>query len=120
MCPGVLHKIFEMGRCPVLSAPILFCYWSLDDFHRLFAICPHLKNLNLVFHISEQQESMTEASSWQTLIENYLPNLVYLHLKFNAKVSFKNNSSPTWSLTSFYNDDYWFQRRPHFQVTQRL
>ncbi|CAF2953049.1 unnamed protein product [Rotaria sp. Silwood2] len=90
--------------------------WSFEYFCRFFSICPHVKHLNIVSIFQEQ--SLDELSAWKTLIEHYLPDLIYFHLHFDIEEYPEYNIYPRCNLSSFNNDEYWLQPRPQFQVIQ--
>jgi hypothetical protein len=85
--------------------------WSFEDFCRLFTISPHLKHLTLDCHTHE--ESMVKPTMWQTLIEQYLPDLIALKLQLTLWYYL---TDPEDNLQSFDNDEYWLRRYPYFQV----
>ncbi|CAF1412560.1 unnamed protein product, partial [Rotaria sordida] len=92
--------------------------WLFEDFCRFFTISPHLKHLTVVLNV--QEKCLDESSAWKTLIELYLPDLIYFYLHFDVKEYPDHYIYPRCNLSSFNNDEYWLQRRPQFQVTQNV
>jgi hypothetical protein len=64
-----------------------------------------------------QEESATESSKWQTLIEQNLRDLVNLRLHFDIDEYLQHNMRAPSNLCLFNEDEYWRKRRPQFQVT---
>jgi hypothetical protein len=105
---SVLHKLNH------LSLNVQYCY-SFEQLNHLFGMCPHLTHLILELKAREKTETMIEPTAWQTLIEQYLPGLIYLRLRLSMFVTYlyerRDFQSP------FDHAQYWLQRRPFFQVT---
>jgi hypothetical protein len=103
----VLHKLNH------LSLNVQYCY-SFEQLNHLFQMCPHLTHLILELKTREKTETMIEPTAWQTLIEQYLPGLVYLRLRLSMFVTHFHERRDLQS--SFNHAQYWLQRRPLFQV----
>lgn len=104
---SVLHKLNHL----TLSLQYLN---SLEQLNHLFSMCPHLTHLTLEVK-AEKSRTMIDSTAWQTLIEQYLPALVYLRLRLSVFLTYfyerREFQSP------FDRAQYWLQRRPFFQVT---
>ncbi|CAF3252068.1 unnamed protein product [Rotaria sp. Silwood2] len=87
---------------------------SFELFHYFFVLCPHLTHLILKLKAREDTKMILEPRAWQTLIEQYLPNLQYLRLRLSIFLSHQHYRHNVQS--PFDHAEYWFQRRPHFQV----
>ncbi len=80
----------------------------------LFSMCPKLTYLILERKTREKNTTMVEWTAWQTLIEEYLPDLVYLRLRLNMLLTYLYERRDFQS--AFDHAEYWLQRRPSFQV----
>ncbi|CAF0944364.1 unnamed protein product [Adineta steineri] len=81
---------------------------------------PRLTYLDFLTHFElrcwwyEKIESeMFGPEEWQNLIEQCLPNLLYLQVRFFKYVSPDNE---TYIEDMFENSDYWRNRQPHFRI----
>jgi len=105
---NVLHKLNHL----TLSLQYLR---SFEQLNHLFSMCPQLTYLILELKTREKNTTMVESTAWQTLIEEYLPGLVYLRLRLSMFLTYlyerRDFQSP------FDHAEYWLQRRPSFQVT---
>ncbi|CAF1214465.1 unnamed protein product [Rotaria sordida] len=87
---------------------------SFELLNHFFVLCPHLTHLILKLKARENTKTMLEPKAWQTLIEQYLPDLKYLRLRLSI---FLNHQHDRRNIQSpFDHAGYWLQRRPHFQV----
>jgi hypothetical protein len=84
--------------------------WSLEDIQQLFTICPYLKYLILRLEVHNETKNILQPNTWQTLIEEKLPHLIFLRLHLNCI-----NMHP--DINKFNRTEYWLQQKPHFQVT---
>ena len=90
--------------------------WSFEDFCRLFTITPHLKNLLVTLFVHKQ--ALDDSSTWQTLVERYLPDLVRFHLHFVIYEDYLHGNFPECDLSSFHDDNYWMERKSRFTVQE--
>jgi len=90
--------------------------WSFKQIHQLLTVCPHLKHLMLKLEARKEMKTMFEPSTWQILIEDKLPDLIFLRLHLNCIVQYSNQDYQNYQ-ASFNHATYWLQREPHFQVT---
>ncbi|CAF2856680.1 unnamed protein product [Rotaria sp. Silwood2] len=87
---------------------------SFELLHHFFISCPHLIHLILKLKAREDTKMIVDPRSWQTLIEQYLPDLQYLRLRLNI---FLSNGHKRHNIQSpFDRAKYWLERQPHFQV----
>ncbi|CAF1259112.1 unnamed protein product [Adineta steineri] len=88
--------------------------WSFEDFSRLFTMFPHLKRLHIVLFVHKQ--AMDDSSTWRTLIERYLSDLIHFSLHFLICEDYLHGNFPECDLRSFNDDNYWIERKSRFTV----
>ena len=103
----VLHKLNHL----TLSLQYLN---SFEQLSHLFSMYPHLTHLILELK-AEKDKTMVDSTAWQTLIEQYLPALIYLRLRLSMFLTYLYERRDFQS--SFDHAQDWLQRRPSFQVT---
>jgi hypothetical protein len=90
--------------------------WSLEEIQQLFTICPYLKHLILKLEVHKETKIIFQPITWQTLIEEKLPNLIFLRLQLNC-IIVHSDMIDYHCENKFNHTEYWLQRQPHFQVT---
>ena len=82
---------------------------------QLFTISSCLRHLNLKLEAREEKKIIFQPSTWQTLIEENLPDLIFLRLHLNCIIVHPNTKGYNFE-EEFNHAEYWLQRQPHFQV----
>jgi hypothetical protein len=90
--------------------------WSLEEIQQLLTICPYLKYLILKCQARKELKIILEPTTWQTLIEDKLPYLIFLRLQLNYIIIHPDVERSN-SQEKFNHAEYWLQRQPNFQVT---
>ncbi|CAF1489181.1 unnamed protein product [Adineta steineri] len=120
-CKVTLQDQLSIHLMNNISLPQLRCFqlmshfdWSFQDFCRLFTIFPHLKKLHIVLFVHKQ--ALDDSSTWRTLIERYLSDLIHFSLHFLICEDYLQHNFPQCDLRSFNNDNYWIERKSRFTV----
>jgi len=89
--------------------------WSFEEIQQLLTVCPYLKQLILKLEGHKETKIVFEPTTWQTLIEDKLPYLIFLRLQLNYIIR-SSDTERSNSQEKFNHAEYWLQRQPHFQV----
>ncbi|CAF1322060.1 unnamed protein product [Rotaria sordida] len=89
--------------------------WTLEEIQQLLTICPYLKYLILKLQTQKETTIIFEPATWQTLIDNKLPYLIFLRLRLNCIIAYSDTKLYNFQET-FNHAEYWLRRQPHFQV----
>jgi hypothetical protein len=103
---------FSLLRLTYLNLYISNCN-SFEKLHQLLSICPYLTDFTLQFWITSYNESMVDATGWQTLIEECLPYLIYLKIRLFRFMRVSDGSTLEKTLDS---TEYWLKRQPQFDI----
>ncbi|CAF3722554.1 unnamed protein product [Rotaria sp. Silwood1] len=90
--------------------------WTVEEIQQLLNICPYLKYLILKLTAQIEKKIMFEPITWQTVIDNKLPYLIFLRLYLNCIIEYSDTKDYNFQET-FNHAEYWLRRQPHFQVT---
>jgi hypothetical protein len=103
---------FSLLRLTHLNLCIHNCD-SFEELHQILSICPYLTHFILQFWIKFNNEVMIDATTdWQTLIEECLPNIIYLKIRLYR---FMRNSNENLG-ERFNSSEYWLSRKPQFDI----
>jgi hypothetical protein len=114
------HK--DLFRCALILPKLKYLTlnlhdeWSLEEIQQLLTICPSLKYLILKLEAYKESKIIFEPKTWQTLIEDKLPSLIFLRLQLIYIIIYPDVERCN-SQEKFNHDEYWLQRRPQFQVS---
>jgi hypothetical protein len=82
---------FSLSRLTRLDLHIEGCS-SFEELRQILSVCPCLTHFILRFRITENNMAMIDARGWQTLIEQCLPCLIYLKIRFFRYVRMESDS----------------------------